>query len=143
MRSGLVLLAVSCLAFSAVPVARADVGPDLSLTVTPDVPAGPGDTISLSLSDGNFFDLALLVGGQNLGSTPFGELTLDLVPQLFLFLGFFPSNGTISFDAQLPSNLPPELSGVTINLQGVSLGIDFSTFTLLWRKSNLDAITFE
>jgi hypothetical protein len=85
----------------------------------------------------------LLVGGQTLGSTPFGELTLDVVPNLFLFLGFFPMDGTIAFDAQLPSTLPPELSGVTINLQGVSLGLDFSTFTLLWRKSNLDSITFE
>ena len=144
MRSGLlVLLAASSLAFSAAPSARADVGPDLSLTVTPDVPVGGGDTISFSLSDGNFFDLALLVGGQTLGSTPFGELTLDVVPNLFLFLGFFPMDGTIAFDAQLPSTLPPELSGVTINLQGVSLGLDFSTFTLLWRKSNLDSITFE
>lgn len=145
MRSGslLLLATVSCLAFSAVPTARADVGPDLALTVAPDEPVGSGDTLKLALSDGNFFDLALLVGGETLGSTPFGELTLDVVPQLFLFLGFFPSDGTIAFEAQLPSNLPPELSGVTINLQGVSLGLDFSTFTLLWRKSNLDAITFE
>src|SRR5262245_9559131 len=108
------------------PASRADVGPDLTLTVTPDTPVGSGDTVSFSLSSGNPFDLAVLVAGQQLGSTPFFELTLDLVPEAFLFLGFFPSNGTIAFSFQLPSNLPPELSGMTLNLQGVSLGIDWS-----------------
>ncbi|MFO0985239.1 MAG: hypothetical protein U1E76_26505 [Planctomycetota bacterium] len=145
MRLGLpcTLVAVACITLNLAPAARASVGPDLQLAVTPDTPVGAGDTVSLNLSDGTFFDLALLLGGQTLGSTPFGELTLDLVPELFLFLGFFPSDGTIAFDAQLPSNLPPELSGITINLQGVSLGFDFFTFTLVWRKSNLDSLTFE
>ena len=144
MRARFLILLATLSAFTwLAPTSRADVGSDLTLTVTPDTPVGSGDTVNFSLSSGNPFDLAVLVAGQQLGSTPFFELTLDVIPEAFLFLGFFPTDGTIAFSIQLPSNLPPELSGLTMNLQGVSLGFDWTTFTLLWRKSTLDSITFE
>ncbi len=125
------------------PVAFADVGPDLSLTVTPDDPVGGGDTVTFDLSGGDFFSLAFLAAGDTLGSSPFGEVTLDVLPDLYLFLGLFPSDGSLSTSFALPDTLPPELSGLIFHLQGASVGINFEDFTLTWRKSNLDSLSFE
>lgn len=131
--------------FGLTAIALPDVGDDLILTVTPDVPLKGGETVSFLLSDGTPGDIAFLFLGQQLGQYPIGELILDLIPEAFLPLGFFPLDGEIAIDALLPTTLPPELSGLIFHMQAISVGFDFGGGqpTLIWRKSNLDSIEFE
>jgi len=140
------ILPVLVIAALCVPaVALPDVGDPLVLTVTPDVPVTGGDTINLSLTEGNPGDLAFLFYGDTLGTYPIGEIELDLVPQGVLFLGHFPMTGQIDLSFTLPDELPPEVSGLILYLQAVSAGMEMGPGgpAVTFHKSNLDQIEFE
>lgn len=129
----------------------ASVGKPLSLTVLPDQPVGGGDKISVSLKVdpadlGKEENYALLVAGTQLGSFRFFELTLEVIPTGFFFIGEFPiagpNKGTIAFDVNLPNPLPPGLDGTILYLQGVSGGPggDGGTYEYEWHESPIDNI---
>ena len=140
------ILPVLVIAALCVPaVALPDVGDPLVLTVTPDVPVVGGDTIDLSLTEGNFGDLAVLFMGDELGTYPIGEIELDLIPTGMMFLGVFPMTGQIDLSFTLPDELPPEVSGMILYLQAVSGGMEMGPNgpVITYHKSNLDQIEFE
>jgi hypothetical protein len=143
------LFKISTMVFAAVfglTVAIADVGDPLTLTVLPDEPVGSGDVVSFDLSDGTPMHFAVLFFGEELGQFPLGEITLDLIPTGLLPLFFFDMDGNISYDFTVPDDLPPEISGLLLNLQAASFGIDWGgsdDLTVIYRVSNLDSIEFK
>jgi len=111
------------------------------LTITPDQPVQPGDTISIDVT-GTPGAFAVLVSGPHPGSTtlPFGNLTLCLgLPFETRLLGVIPAGGTLSQQ----HNVPPGamLPGtITVHFQAVTL--DPTGGMLTFDTSNLDSLTF-
>jgi hypothetical protein len=120
---------------------------DLVFTILPDEPVKGGDTISLTLSEGNPGDIAAIVPGLELGQVPIfhNSLILDLIPRGFHPIGVFPPDGTLTGEIVLKKHLPPPISGLVIYHQCISMefapggGFPFKN----WRKSNIDQIEFE
>ena len=110
------------------------------LSVLPDVPAQPGDTITVDVTAtvGSF---VMLARSPHAGSTPlpFPNLTLCLgMPYHLRLMGVIPTTGTLTethsipTNATLPGNATIHFQAVVISISGGNLTIDTSnTDTLL------------
>jgi len=113
----------------------------IGLTITPDVPVQPGDTIvrTVTAPAGSF---VLLAAGPNLGSTNLPFLNVDLClgfPFFPHFAGMVPMSGTLTHQHTVPPNAP--LPGnLTIHFQAIAFS--FSGGSLSAATSNLDSLTF-
>lgn len=112
----------------------------LGLTVTPDVPLQPGDTVVRTVT-GPPETYVLLAFGPTLGSTtiPYINVTLCLdFPFGLIYFGEIDASGTLTKQNMIPpsANLP---GNVTIHIQAYSFaysgGFTFDT-------SNLDSLTY-
>ncbi|HET6203531.1 MAG TPA: hypothetical protein VFI25_12095 [Planctomycetota bacterium] len=114
----------------------------LGLTITPDAPVQPNDTIVRTVT-APAGSLVLLAGGPNPGSTnlPFGGgLNLCLGTPFFVhFFGIVPASGSITHSHTVPPGAP--LPGtMTITFQAIAFS--FSSGTLSVATSNTDTLTF-
>src|SRR5262249_53170393 len=102
----------------------------IGLTITPDAPVQPGDTIvqTVTAPAGSF---VLLAAGPNLGSTnpPFMNVNLCLGFPFFLFpFGMVPASGTLTHQHTVPSTAP--LPGnMTINFQAIAFSFSSGSFS--------------
>jgi len=138
--AGLIVLALGFSA-NALNGNAPDEGCDLELVVTPDVPCKPGDVIDLTLSGAHEDNHGMIIMGEDLGSYTFYKWELDLIPTFWLYLGLFSVTEEINLQIHLPNNLPPGVSGMIFNLQGVSAGMGCCGMKYL--KSDLDTIEIE
>jgi hypothetical protein len=144
------LLALPALALALASQAPAQCsGGTGTLTVTPNGPVSPGDTISIQ-SCGPTSAIALLAVSETAGSTtfpgmgPFPSLTLCLAePLILLPLGFTGTGNcagvdfTVPAGAQLPGNL-------NLTLQGVFVDFSFTppmNFNITVETTNTDSLS--
>ncbi|MGH7150228.1 MAG: hypothetical protein ACREIU_06005, partial [Planctomycetota bacterium] len=113
----------------------------IGLTITPNAPVQPGDTIvrTVTAPAGSF---VLLVHGPNLGSTTLPFLNANLClgfPFGIHFFGMVPASGTLTHQNTVPLTAP--LPGnVTIQFQALALSMTGGSLSV--QTSNLDSLTF-
>lgn len=144
------LLALPALALALASQAPAQCsGGTGTLTVTPNGPVSPGDTISLN-SCGPTSAIALLAVSETAGSTtfpgmgPFPSITLCLAePLIVLPLGFTGSSGCAGVDFTVPAGatLP---GNVNLVLQGLFIDFSFTppmNFAITVETTNTDSLS--
>jgi len=116
-----------------------------TLDVTPDDAVTGGDTVSVAVSGADAGDLVFVFAGEP-GTTDFDKFTLDVDPFVVLPLGVADADGNAGFEVALPDDLPPDVSGESVTLQAVTVGVEFGGGgppTTEFCVTNTDTLTFE